>query len=127
LLSYLEHSRSKKGFSDGKQAPEAPLFFSETYHPLTINALTLVFGQLRKRAGMTEDQVTPSLLRETFTVRSLQAGGEPEALRAILGLTGMESVKRYEQNSIGSRSTKKQAASEEALFGGNEEPSAAWN
>ena len=30
-------------------------------------------------------------------MRYLQAGGEPEALRAILGLTGMESVKRYEQ------------------------------
>jgi site-specific recombinase XerD len=97
LLSYLEHHRPKKGFSEGEQSTEAPLFLSETYQPLTINALTLLFGRLRKRAGMIEEQVTPSLLRDTFAVHYLQVGGEPEALRAILGLTGMESVKRYEQ------------------------------
>jgi site-specific recombinase XerD len=97
LLSSLEYHRPKKGFSEGEQSTETLLFLSETYHPLTINALTLLFGRLRKRAGMSEEQVTPSLLRDTFAVRYLQAGGEPEALRAILGLTGMESVKRYEQ------------------------------
>jgi site-specific recombinase XerD len=97
VLSYLEYHRPKKGFSEGEQSTETLLFLSETYHPLTINALTLLFGRLRKRAGMTEEQVTPSLLRDTFAMRYLQAGGEPEALRAILGLTGMESVKRYEQ------------------------------
>jgi site-specific recombinase XerD len=97
VLSYLEHARPKKGVSEEEQVRDAPLFLSETYHPLTINALTLLFGRLRKRAGMTEEQVTPSLLRDTFAVRYLQAGREPEALRAILGLTGMESVKRYEQ------------------------------
>jgi site-specific recombinase XerD len=75
------------------QSTETLFFLSETYHPLTINALTLLFGRLRQRAGMTEEQVTPSLLRDTFAVRYLQAGGEPEALRAILGLTGMESAK----------------------------------
>jgi site-specific recombinase XerD len=100
LLSYLEQARPKKGFSEEEQARDAPLFLSETYQPLTINALTLLFGRLRKRAGMTEEQVTPSLLRDTFAVRYLQAGGEPEALRAILGLAGMESVKRYEQLSL---------------------------
>jgi len=62
-----------------------------------ISVLTEPFGRLRKRTKMTEEQVTPSLLRETFAVRYLQVGGEPEALRAMLGLTGMESVKRYEQ------------------------------
>jgi site-specific recombinase XerD len=97
LLSYLEQYRPKEGFSAEEPVQEVPLFFCETYQPLTINALTLVFGRLRKRAGMTEDQVTASLLRETFAVRYLQASGEPEALRVILGLTGMESVKRYEQ------------------------------
>jgi site-specific recombinase XerD len=86
VLSSLEYHRPKKGFSEGEQSTETLLFLSETYHPLTINALTLLFGRLRKRAGMTEEQVTPSLLRETFAVHYLQAGGEPEALRAILGL-----------------------------------------
>jgi site-specific recombinase XerD len=100
LLSYLEQSRPKEGFSAGEPAQQVPLFFSETYKPLTINALTLLFGRLRKRAGIIEEQINPSLLRDTFAVRYLQAGGEPEALRAILGLTGMESVKRYEQLSI---------------------------
>jgi site-specific recombinase XerD len=62
-----------------------------------MNALTLLFDRLRKRTKMTEERINPSRLRDTFAVHSLQAGGEPEALRAILGLTGMKSVKRYEQ------------------------------
>ncbi len=97
LLSYLEQHRPKEVFLEGRQAEEAPLFLSETYQPLTINALTLLFDRLRKRAGMTEERVNPSLLRDTFAVRYLQAGGEPEALCTILGLTGMASLKRYEQ------------------------------
>jgi site-specific recombinase XerD len=97
MLSYLEQSRLKEGFSAGEQAQEAPLFFSERYQPLTINALSLLVDRLRKRAKIPEEHITPSLLRDTFAVRYLQAGGEPEALRAILGLTGMESVKRYER------------------------------
>jgi site-specific recombinase XerD len=97
VLSYLEQHRPTEGFLAKEQAQGAPLFFSETYRPLTINALTLLFDRLRKRAKMPEEHINPSLLRDTFAVRYLQAGGEPEALRAILGLTGMESVKRYEQ------------------------------
>jgi site-specific recombinase XerD len=96
MLSYLEQSRLKEGFSAGEQAQETPLFFSERYQPLTINALSLLVDRLRKRAKIPEEHITPSLLRDTFAVRYLQAGGDPEALRAILGLIGMESVKGYE-------------------------------
>ncbi len=100
MLSYLEQPRLKEGFSAGERAQEAPLFFSERYQPLTINALSLLIDRLRKRAKISEEHITPSLLRDTFAVRYLQAGGDPEALRAVLGLTGMESVKRYEQLSL---------------------------
>jgi site-specific recombinase XerD len=100
MLSYLEQSHSKEGFSAREQAQDAPLFFSERYQPLTINALSLLVDRLRKRAKISEEHITPSLLRDTFAVRYLQAGGDPEALRAVLGLTGMESVKRYERLSL---------------------------
>jgi site-specific recombinase XerD len=97
VLSYLESHRLTEGCLQEKQAQEAPLFPSETYQPLTINALTLLFDRLRKRAKMTGERINPSRLRDTFAVHYLQAGGEPEVLRVLLGLTGMESVKRYEQ------------------------------
>jgi hypothetical protein len=60
-----------------------------------MNVLTLLFDRLRKRTKMTEERINPSRLRDTFAVHYLQAGGEPE-----VGLTGMESVKRYEQLSM---------------------------
>jgi hypothetical protein len=51
---------------------------------------------LRKRAGMTGQRIYPSLLRSTFAVQYLQAGGEPETLRDILSRRGKAALKRYE-------------------------------
>ena len=128
VLSSLESHRLTEGCSQEKQAQEAPLFLSETYQPLTINALTLLFDRLRKRAKMTEERINPSRLRDTFAVRYLQAGGDREVLRALLGLTGMESVKRYEHLSTQQiayepqkERTEEHAASEGVLFSGNQE------
>ena len=37
------------------------------------------------------------MLRDTFAVRCLQAGGNLEALRDLLGLRGLTALKRYER------------------------------
>jgi hypothetical protein len=37
---------------------------------------------------MSGQPINPSQLRDTFAIRYLRAGGEPDALRALLGLRG---------------------------------------
>jgi site-specific recombinase XerD len=76
-------------------AQEDHLFLSERYRPLTPNAITLLCGRLKKRAGMTEKRVSPSVLRETFAVRYLLDGGEPTPLQELLGLEDKAAVTRY--------------------------------
>ncbi|MFL5655753.1 MAG: hypothetical protein ACJ8CB_16435 [Ktedonobacteraceae bacterium] len=62
------------------------MFLSERGHPLTTNAITLLLARLRKRVGITSKHIAVSLLRQTFAVRTLQAGGELEALQdRVLG------------------------------------------
>jgi site-specific recombinase XerD len=57
------------------------LFLSETGRPLTKNGMALLFGRLRKRAGISRKGVKPSLLREGFALRFLQTGAVPCARR----------------------------------------------
>ena len=97
LLSYLEQYRLKAGGRGKGQDEETPLFLSETYEPLTSNALTLVFHRLSKRTGITQQRITPSLLRDSFAIQYLQAGGEPATLRALLGLKDRGALNRYER------------------------------
>lgn len=94
MLSYLEHHRPKKGSSE-EPVEQEPLFLSEMSQPLTKNAITQVFDRLSKRARITDKPVSPSVLRDTFAVRSLQAGGALEALRDHLGLRDVAALKRY--------------------------------
>ena len=49
----------------------------------------------RVRAGLTDKHICPSLLRDTFAVRFLQAGGDQEALQEQPGFDDPISVKRY--------------------------------
>jgi hypothetical protein len=58
--------------------------------------LSLLFGRLRKRAGVTEIAVNPLLLRATFAVRFLQSGGVSESLCALLGLKSKAAFDRHE-------------------------------
>ena len=53
---------------------DKPLFLSETGHPLTENGIELLFRRLRKRAGMTKEDIGPTRVRDSFTARYLQAG-----------------------------------------------------
>ena len=100
LLAYLERSRLARGCSEEGRSEEAYLFLSERYEPLTSNAIALLFGRLRKRAGMSDQDVTPSVLRDTCAVRYLQTGGTLEGLCEVLGLTDVGALKRYERLSV---------------------------
>jgi site-specific recombinase XerD len=80
----------------GGRTGEDALFFSETRHPLTVNATSLIFTRLNTRAGITGKHISPSMLRDTFAVRFLQAGVDPGVLQKLLGLEDPVSVKRYQ-------------------------------
>jgi site-specific recombinase XerD len=97
LLSYLNQHRSTGTSGAGRGAEVDHLFLTELSQPLTKNALTLVFARLNKRARITGTSISPSMLRDTFAVRALQAGGEPEAVLAQLGLHDQATFTRYER------------------------------
>jgi site-specific recombinase XerD len=103
LLFYLDQHRCG---GEGGDAEEEHLFLTETYHSLTKNALTLLFARLRIRAGLTERSISPSLLRDTYAVRYLQAGGDRKELGDRLGLRDLAALKRYEGLSARSSETK---------------------
>lgn len=94
LLAYLDHCRLETVQEVKRRwMGEEPLFVSKTGRSLTENGIALLFGRLRKRAGMTRD-VNPSLLRDSFAVRYLQAGGDLFTLRELLGQEESARVKR---------------------------------
>ncbi len=95
LLAYLDHARLETVQTvKGRQVGAEPLFLSETGHPLRENGIELLFGRLRKRAGITKKAVGPALLRDSFAVRYLQAGGDLFTLRELLGQEVSARVKR---------------------------------
>ena len=112
LRAYVDQYRHKeKG-----NAEEKHLFLSETHCPLTPNAVTQLFVRLNARARLTEHPVSPSMLRETFAVRYLQAGGNPLTLQTLLGRVDLATIKRYQQ--VGEHMAKKgnfQGTAEESL------------
>ena len=55
---------------------DKPLFLSETGYALTENGMVSMFGRLRERAGLTREEVGPTLIRDSFAVWYLQAGGD---------------------------------------------------
>jgi site-specific recombinase XerD len=96
LLSYLDQRRPETVEAvDQRDACEDPLFLSDTGRSLTDNGIALLFGRLRKRAGVTRKGVGPSLLRDSFAVRYVQAGGDLCTLRELLGQQESTTVKRY--------------------------------
>ena len=62
---------------------------------LTNNAVALLFIRLSKRVGSSGMAISPRLLRHSFALRYLQAGGNPHSLKELLGYEGMPQVKRY--------------------------------
>ena len=74
---------------------DKPLFLSETGHGLTEHGIVSLFGRLRERARLTREEIGPTLVRDSFAVRYLQAEGDVFTLRDLLGQQESASVKRY--------------------------------
>lgn len=96
LLSYLDQHRPKQEeLVAWANAGEDHLFLSETRRALTISGIALLFVRLRRRTGIIGEQVSPQILRHSFALRYLQAGGNPCRLQRLLGYEGMAQVKQY--------------------------------
>jgi len=61
------------------------------------NTITLLLARLHQRAGITAQHVNPTMLRDTFAARYLQAGGSPIQLRKVLGLDARTPITRYQK------------------------------
>ena len=94
---YVEQHRVSGRRAGGEHAggSDKPLFLSETGHALTENGIESLFGRLRERAGMTKEDIGPTLLRNSFVVRSLQAGEDVFRVRDLLGHRESAAVKRF--------------------------------
>ena len=78
-----------------RRAGGDPLFGSRGREPLTRNGVTMVFARFRTRAGLSDTTMSPQILRHSFALRYLQAGGNPRVLQALLGYGGMAPVRQY--------------------------------
>ncbi len=96
LRAYLKQMEptTKRGLAR-RQAGGDPLFGSKGKQPLTRNVVTMVFARLRTRAGVGDATMSPQMLRHSFALRYLQAGGNPKGLQALLGYEGMAPVRQY--------------------------------
>jgi len=97
LLTYVDQYRLAQGGAPSGKSEEDHLFLTETLHPLTAMTITQLFLRLNERAGFTDKHISPSMLRDTFAVRHLQAGGDRGVLQELLGLEDPVSVKRYQR------------------------------
>ena len=94
---YVEQHRhsGRRACVEPGEVSDKPLFLSETGQGLTENGLVSVFGRLRERAGLTKEEIGPTLVRDSFEVRYLQARGDVFSLRDVLGRQESAAVKRY--------------------------------
>jgi site-specific recombinase XerD len=95
--AYLDQARLTPAWEPAVPEVRDRLLLTERLHPLTKNSLTLLFKRLSQRAGFTRAPICPSMLRDTYAIRFLQAGGELAALQEQLGVACLASVKRYQR------------------------------
>src|SRR5438067_7341976 len=96
VCAYLDQARLTPAWEPAVPEARDRLLLTERRHPLTKNSLTLLFRRLSRRAGFTRTPICPSMLRDTYAIRFLQAGGGLAALREQLGVACLASVKRYQ-------------------------------
>jgi site-specific recombinase XerD len=110
VCAYLDQARLTPAWEPSVPAARDRLLLTDRRHPLTKNSLTLLFKRLSQRAGFTRTPICPSMLRDTYAIRFVQAGGGLAALQEQLGVAGLASVRRYQ------RFCDEQESSEESLF-----------
>jgi len=118
MSTYLDQARLKPAWEPAVPEARDRLLLTELGRPLTKNSLTLLFTRLSQRAGCTRTPICPSMLRDTYAIRFLQAGGELTALQEQLGVADLVSVKRYQHfcDEQRRRERSAQQGSEESLF-----------
>jgi site-specific recombinase XerD len=115
--AYLDQARLTPAWEPAVPEAQDRLLLTERRHPLTKNGLTLLFKRLSLRAGFTRTPICPSMLRDTYAIRFLRAGGELAALQEQLGVADLASVKRYQHFCEQRRQEQEiQACSEESVF-----------
>ncbi len=94
---YVEQHRvsGRQGWMEQAGRSDTPLFLSKTGHALTENGVVSVFGRLKRRARLTREEIGPTLVRDSFAVRYLQAGGDVFTLRDLLGHQESAIVKHF--------------------------------
>ena len=98
VSAYLDLARLTPAWEPTELEAQDRLMLTERRHPLTRNSLTLLLKRLSQRAGFTRTPICPSMLRDTYAIRFVQAGGGPAALREQLGVAALASVKRYQHS-----------------------------
>ena len=96
VCAYLDQARLTSAWEPAVAEAQDRLLLTERLHPLTKNSLILMFKRLSQRAGFTRRPICSSMLRDTYAIRFLQAGGRLAALREQLGVADLASVKRYQ-------------------------------
>jgi site-specific recombinase XerD len=97
LEAYLEQARLTPAWEPAIPEARDRLWLTEQRRPPTKNSLTLLFARLNQRAGFTMNPIYSSMLRDTYAIRFLQAGGELSLLQEQLGLADLTSVRRYQR------------------------------
>ncbi len=92
VCAYLEQARLTPAWTSVVPEARDLLLLTERRHPLTKNSLTLLFLRLSQRAGFAREPICPSMLRDTYAIRFLRAGGELAALQEQLGVADLASV-----------------------------------
>ncbi|HEU5377011.1 MAG TPA: tyrosine-type recombinase/integrase [Ktedonobacteraceae bacterium] len=117
LCAYLDEYRLTPAWEPAVPEAQDRLLLTEQRHPLSKNSLTLLFVRLSQRAGFTRTPICPSMLRDTYAIHFLQAGGELQDLQEQLGLADPVSIRRYQRFSDEQRRAEQrtQASPEEAM------------
>jgi len=55
----------------------------------------MMFARFRTRAGISEEAISPQILRHSFALRYLRAGGNPQGLQESMGYEGMALIRQY--------------------------------
>jgi integrase/recombinase XerD len=73
--------------------PQDPLFISKLNRPMSRQKLSEMFRVIGRRANV--KGVYPHRFRHTFAIQYLRNGGNAYTLQAMLGHSGLETVKMY--------------------------------
>jgi site-specific recombinase XerD len=84
VCAYLDQARLTPAWEPVEPEARDRLLLTEQRRPLTKNSLTLLFVRLSQRAGFTREPICPSMLRDTYAIRFLQAGVRWQPCRSSL-------------------------------------------